>query len=392
MSDPRRDEIIKQARALQGIPYRLEPPPDGVNNLDCSLFVLEAFKAAGVPLASIRTAEQIRQATVPIGWDEVLPGDLLFYTHTYDATEAPGPDGELATHVGISLGAGSHQMIDANEAHGVGVTLLSGWWQDHLLEARRAPALLTTSPGEPVTVPTMPRGVDVASYQGAPDWAAVAASGIAFAFTKATEGTNYLNPTFARNWSEIKAHNMARGAYHFARPDANNPEVEAEYFVGAVMARGIETGDLLALDLEDGSGDLSSWTLRFLQHVKRLVGFDPLVYTSAGFAAAHHLAALPEIGERGLWLAAWQSTLPSAPDPWEFVAFHQYTDSGQVPGINGNVDLDRFNGPVERIKLYGKPAGAVTPPTDPPPSQLITKAEIDAVIATLTDWRERVGA
>ncbi|GGV43482.1 hypothetical protein GCM10010182_80170 [Actinomadura cremea] len=38
-------------------------------------------------------------------------------------------------------------------------------------------------------------GVDVASYQGNPDWKAVHRDGVRFAFSKVTEATGYTNPT-----------------------------------------------------------------------------------------------------------------------------------------------------------------------------------------------------
>lgn len=93
-----RDTILSEARALQGRVYRLDPPPSASDGtIDCSLLVLEVAAAAGVPLPpGVRTAEQIRQATVPIGWDDVLPGDLLFFEGTYDAAGPAGPDGRIA--------------------------------------------------------------------------------------------------------------------------------------------------------------------------------------------------------------------------------------------------------------------------------------------------------
>ena len=67
MADDTRTRIIQQAQARQGTPYRLDPPPDGIHTLDCSLFVLQVLASAGVPLPSgVRTAEQIRQATLPV--------------------------------------------------------------------------------------------------------------------------------------------------------------------------------------------------------------------------------------------------------------------------------------------------------------------------------------
>src|SRR5262249_20669771 len=59
-----RDRVMGEAAKRRGIPYRL--PPDGTNNLDCSLYVVVTFRAAGVPFRpEVRTAEQIRQACDP---------------------------------------------------------------------------------------------------------------------------------------------------------------------------------------------------------------------------------------------------------------------------------------------------------------------------------------
>lgn len=215
-----------------------------------------------------------------------------------------------------------------------------------------------------MTVSSLPRGIDVSSYQGAPNWDAVKASGIAFAFTKGTEDTGYTNPTFKRNWSEMKRVQVTRGAYHFARPEVNDAKGEADYFLDQIdAAGGLSTGDMLALDLEAGSGDLGPWTLDFLHHCEARAGFRPLIYTGAWFSGPHNLAAYPEIGNYGLWLAAYQASMPAAPPPWATVAFWQYTDALTVPGISGNVDGNVFNGDVSRMAFYGKP-GAVIPTPD----------------------------
>jgi len=141
-----RERIIAEAAARQDRVYRLDPPPSASDGtIDCSLFVLEAAASAGAPLTGVRTAEQIRQATVPIPFPDVLPGDLLFFERTYDAAGPAGPDGRIASHIGISLGAGTRKMWDAHEREGadVAVTDIStGYWQEHLFEARRLPALV----------------------------------------------------------------------------------------------------------------------------------------------------------------------------------------------------------------------------------------------------------
>lgn len=209
----------------------------------------------------------------------------------------------------------------------------------------------------------LPRGVDVASYQGYPAWHRVASAGYAFAFTKATEDTGYINPTFAHNWAGIKAAGMHRGAYHFARPGGFDAADEARYFLDAVGAvGGLETGDLLALDIESGNGDMGRWALDFLRVCEARCGFKPLVYTGRWFMQGRSFDE-PELAGYGLWLAAYQAQMPSPPAPWEVVAFWQHSSSGRVPGIDGDVDLNVFNGAADRIALYGKPA------SDPPPPE-----------------------
>ena len=51
------------------------------------------------------------------------------------------------------------------------------------------------------------QGIDVASYQGYPDWTSVKNSGKTFACTKATEGTGYTNPYFRH---QLGAHEVCR--------------------------------------------------------------------------------------------------------------------------------------------------------------------------------------
>lgn len=160
------------AHGFNRIPYRLEPPPDGVTTLDCSLYVLKVYEAAGLPFGPIvRTAEQIRQACVAIHHTEALPGDLVFFERTYDARGPAGPDGLIASHIGISLGAGSLQMYDHNDARGVaGITnIATDYWQGRFIDVRRYPHLVEPpafAPAAPTTLAVdLVHAIDVASYQ-----------------------------------------------------------------------------------------------------------------------------------------------------------------------------------------------------------------------------------
>src|SRR5262245_43937892 len=95
-------------------------------------------------------------------------------------------------------------------------------------------------------------GIDVSHYDGAIDWAAVKASGQAFAVAKSTEGTSYVDPTFATNWAAMKQHGVVRSAYHFFHANLD-PIAEADHFL-KIMGP-LEPGDLppvLDLEVDDG--------------------------------------------------------------------------------------------------------------------------------------------
>ncbi len=187
-------------------------------------------------------------------------------------------------------------------------------------------------------MPSGSLGVDVSDYQGQVDWQVVAASGRTFAICKATEGIGFTCKTFARNWKGILEAGLVRGAYHFGRPDDNSPAAEVDHFLFVIdAAGGVQPGDLLALDLEDGTGDLAGWTLNWLRLVEARTGITPLLYSSPSFLARHNLTG-PDLGAYPLWLASYRPDPPDPPSDWDRLTLWQHTDRAGVPGINGFCD------------------------------------------------------
>jgi GH25 family lysozyme M1 (1,4-beta-N-acetylmuramidase) len=188
------------------------------------------------------------------------------------------------------------------------------------------------------------QGIDVASYQGYPNWTSVKSSGKTFAFTKATEGTGYTNPYFATNWARIKAAGLIRGAYHFGHPSID-PVTQANFFCNVVQPT---HGDLqMALDIEvtDGKSptQVRSWIVSFINQIKVRTGRPGIIYT--GFYFWRDSAGNGSNLNCPLWLAAYVSNpAPYVPAAWGTFSFWQYTSSGSVPGVSGNVDRDAWNG------------------------------------------------
>jgi len=182
-------------------------------------------------------------------------------------------------------------------------------------------------------------GIDVSYYQETIDWRRVRRAGIRFAFIRVSDGAALRDSTFDTNWAEARRAGVQRGAYQFFRPE-QSATAQADVMIAAMRHR--RRDDLPpVLDLEvDGGLPLPAVVAAataWVDRVRGALGVEPIVYSNPDFwrnGGGDPLAAQP------LWLAHYTRACPTVPAPWTAWTFWQYTDRGQVPGINGNVDLD----------------------------------------------------
>lgn len=183
------------------------------------------------------------------------------------------------------------------------------------------------------------RGIDVSHHQGVIDWKTVDGDDVAFAYLKATEGGDFRDRAFARNWREARDAGIAVGAYHFftfCRPGAD----QAANVLAVVP---VEADALpLAVDLEFGGNcgrTPDGATMRreldaFLAPVERAYGKPALLYVTPEFLDAYrtHLPAR----------ALWRRSILRKPDGAASWHVWQYHNRGSVDGIAGPVDLNVF--------------------------------------------------
>lgn len=191
-------------------------------------------------------------------------------------------------------------------------------------------------------------GTDVAKYQAEIDWNRVRRGGISFAFIKATEGGDRVDDYFRRNWRQAKEAGIARGAYHFfyfCRPAIE----QARWFIRHVPRERVALPPVLDMEWNPHSPSCKlrppAETVRaemrvYLDAVERHYGKKPIIYTSIDFFDDNDLGRL-----RGY--PFWLRSVAGHPNdkyddhPW---LFWQYTGTGVVPGIEGNADINVFNG------------------------------------------------
>ena len=205
--------------------------------------------------------------------------------------------------------------------------------------------------------------LDVSQWQGNIDWSAVKGGGYQIAVIKISGGDNgfYYDSKATQNYYGAKAAGLAMGGYHFA--GGQDPRAEAEYFVRGMSP--LEENDVLVLDWEIQHPDPVGWCNTFVNRVHELTNVWPLIYMNGSTLNSQNWS--PVTANCGVWVA-WYGTDPNADLPVKYpYIMHQYTSTGRVPGIGGNVDLDAWYYDIPTWNKYGYHAPTAPAPVEPTP-------------------------
>lgn len=211
-------------------------------------------------------------------------------------------------------------------------------------------------------------GEDRSSFQRVGSWSADA-----FGFCKATEGTNWADPTFKANWANLRSEGKVRGAYHFFHP-AEPAVAQAQYFISQVKANGgLVPGDMLMCDAEIVAG--SDGTERFSGEHGARRSHVPLKVSDAAMTSAgesvlqfldtvHQLAGpeCPVVLYTDLYMAegylgncssyplfiAYYASSPPGISTWKSWTFWQHSAGGG----QGGGDADYFNGTPAQLTAW----------------------------------------
>jgi lysozyme len=210
-------------------------------------------------------------------------------------------------------------------------------------------------------------GIDVSTHQGHVNWSAVSKAGISFAFARATIGGQQTDAQFAVNWTGIRTAGLRRGAYHYFWP-ATPWQDQAANFINTVGK--LQSGDLPpALDLEEaflkGTKKHDAWKdvppdqrLPMIQNwlgaVETALGLQPIIYTRQNFIEPLLGDGIQRLSNSPLWIAHYGVLQPQFPSAWATWTFWQNSEKGNVSGVNGNVDLDNFNGSPDDLAALAK--------------------------------------
>lgn len=194
-------------------------------------------------------------------------------------------------------------------------------------------------------------GIDVSQYQGNIDWNSVKNSGVEFAILRIgyyleSKGQVVQDPYFETYYNECKRLGIAVGGYFYSYA-FNSSEASREASACLSIIRGKHFEMPIFLDVEDNilknavaNGktnvtELTNASITFCETMNNS-GFRGGVYASKNFFNQYLNSSVLE--KYNIWLAQW--TTAAKPDYTGRFDVWQYTNSGAIPGINGNVDCD----------------------------------------------------
>ncbi len=193
-------------------------------------------------------------------------------------------------------------------------------------------------------------GFDVSEYQGKINWDEINnvdnTYPLRFVFIRATAGKDKLDSKFEYNWSESRANRFIRGAYHYYRPNENSI-AQAENFIKNVTLKKGDLPPILDIEKLPENQPIDSLKIglkRWLEKVDNHYKVKPIIYTGEKYYDAF---LKKEFSEYTFWIANYNFFVEDIKDDW---LFWQFTEKATISGINGNVDVNIYNGTPKMLE------------------------------------------
>ena len=186
------------------------------------------------------------------------------------------------------------------------------------------------------------QGIDVSVYQGNVQWEKVAAAGYDFAMIRSGFGfaAGQADRNFAQNLTGAVSAGLKVGVYHFSHATtAEAAKKEAAFCLSIIEPYRDKIDYPVVFDIEGDTQqqlsdeDLIAVTEAFCSTVAA-AGYTPAVYTFDGWL--YHHPVWENLQQYPLWVANWTED-PQSPYAY---ALWQYSNTGEVDGITGAVDLN----------------------------------------------------
>lgn len=185
------------------------------------------------------------------------------------------------------------------------------------------------------------KGIDVSHWQGNINWTKVKAAGIKFTIIKAggSDAGFYTDSRWEANYKGAKASGIAVGAYYFAGPKCVTAEAgkaDAKRFIKLIKGKKLEYPVYFDCEAQPAS-EKAGTTKAAIAFCKELedAGYYAGIYASA-YSGFQDRLDDSKLGSYAHWVAQYASKCGYGGK----YGIWQYSSSGKVSGISGNVDMD----------------------------------------------------
>ena len=183
------------------------------------------------------------------------------------------------------------------------------------------------------------KGIDVSSHNGNINFQEVKNSGVEVVVIKATEGVDFTDNMVNQHYIGAKNVGLNIGFYHFMS-EKTDPYRQAEDFYNCIKDKSYNVMPCLDIEVNNygrSAAQITDRCLTFLNRFKELSGQDCMIYTG-GYFGRDNLDS--RIKNYPGWIAHYGISQPM--ETGFRVVGHQYTETGRVNGVNGNVDMNNF--------------------------------------------------
>lgn len=195
------------------------------------------------------------------------------------------------------------------------------------------------------------KGIDISNNNGDVNLNLVKSTGVQAVYMKATEGVSYKDTFLNINTEKAKNSGLMYGYYHFMS-EKTDPTQQAVDFNNAIKNTGYNLIPVLDIETNNyrrSATEVTNRALSFLNKFKELTGVDCIIYTYTSFANSY---LDKRLSGYKCWIADYnKSQTVRANNVWSTFVGHQYSCSGRISGVSGNVDLNNFE---ESIKMSSK--------------------------------------
>ncbi len=186
-------------------------------------------------------------------------------------------------------------------------------------------------------------GIDVSQWQKNINFKEVKDDRVEIAYIKASQGNDYIDPYFERNYKNAKNNGLKIGVYHFLTArTVEQARDEADFFASVISNKQIDCR--LAMDFEVfgrlSKREINQVSKAFLERVEEKTKKELVIYSDA--SNARNIFD-EELAKRyPIWIAEYGVREPSNNGKWKTWIGFQYADNGRIRGIRGYVDKDYY--------------------------------------------------